>query len=339
MHDYSVEELRDSRMESLISVIIPIYNTEKYLQACVDSVLSQTYANLEIILVDDGSTDTSGFVCDQYAEKDGRVVVIHKENAGMSSARNVGLDRAKGDYICFVDSDDYIAENLCETAIRAFHKGKIDIVAFDIILTDEDGKPIDQIESSHGMFREREETLCKLLKNHLSNYAWNKIYARRVFDGICFPEGYSWEDVGTTYKLLMNADGLVSIPEKLYYYRQRKTSIIHNITAKALKDIFVMQKSRYDDLLGIYPEVAELALPLVLISALRLYDRSLWENVDQTVKTEAQEFLMQNKAKGIALQKNFWLKLYYQNQRLYIWLRVLRHKIGNAVKSVHALRS
>ena len=116
-------------MEDLISVIVPIYNVEKYINRCIDSIIEQTYTNLEIILVDDGSTDNSGSICDEYAKKDNRIKVIHKENGGVSSARNVGLDTAIGQYITFVDSDDYIEKKYCEILLKTLKKQKADCVA------------------------------------------------------------------------------------------------------------------------------------------------------------------------------------------------------------------
>lgn len=325
-------------MKPLISVIIPVYNMEKYLCQCVDSVLKQTYTNLEIILIDDGSTDASGRICDQYAEKDGRVVVIHKKNGGISSVRNAGLNRAEGDYICFVDSDDYITENLCETVVKVLQKERVDIVEFGITLTDEDGKSIGSIENKQGRFADRTEILTLLIKGHLQNYLWNKIFARSLFDGVEFPLGYTWEDLGTTYKLLQKADGLCSIPEKMYFYRQRATSIIHNITEKALCDIFILQKRRYEDLQDMYPDVAELALPMVADSALRLYDRSLWKDVDRKTYEESQRFLAQNKEKIISKTENSDLKCYYQNKAFYNRIRILRHRIGNIIKRLYKLK-
>lgn len=320
-------------MEPLISVIIPMHNMEDYLCQCVNSVLEQTYTNLEIILVDDGSTDASGMICDQYAENDSRVVVIHKENGGISSARNAGLERASGAYICFVDSDDYIADNLCDTAMNVFQRESVDIVEYGTVLTNEKGQPIGNIENQLGCFSDKTELLTMLLRNQLQNYIWNKVFARHVFEGISFPVGYSWEDMGTTYKLLLQAKALCSIPDELYFYRQRETSIIHNITAKALRDIFTMQKCRYEDLLKVCPDVAELAVPLVTQAALQLYDCSLWAQVDPIVK-EAEVFLSEQEAAVSALTKSAALKLYYRNRDFYNCLRIMRHRIGTIVKLV-----
>ena len=319
-------------MNPLISIIVPVYNTEEYLQQCIDSILEQTYSTLEIILVDDGSTDLSGSICDIYATKDSRIKVIHKKNCGLSAARNTGLDTASGDYICFVDSDDYIDTKLCERIVNILSETCVDIVAFDIALVDEKGKDIGSIESSHGLFADKKVALRELLSNHLNNYAWNKVYKRCVFDDVRYPVGYTWEDLGTTYKLLLNANSIFCTPEKLYYYRQRKGSIIHSITRKALRDIFLMQKNRYDNLSVIYPDIAELCLPLVVSSALKYYDRSLWENVDQQVLKEALCLLRDNKVKNLSLQNNIVFKVFYANQKRYDRLRIAQHKIGNVVK-------
>lgn len=208
----------------LISVIVPVYNVEKYLRKCVDSILAQTYTNLEIILVDDGSPDNCGKICDEYAAKDSRIKVIHQENGGLSAARNAGLDVATGDYIGFVDSDDYIAPDMYEKLYQA-----IEIYNSDIALC---GFKKFELESRTEVYEKkllyRDEFLKELLLENIKSYAWNKLYKKSLFDNVRFPEGELFEDLKIMH-LIGEKVSAVSFTNKiLYYYRIRQGSITFN---------------------------------------------------------------------------------------------------------------
>ena len=218
-------------MKPLISVIIRIYNVEEYLIECIDSVINQTYSNLEIILVDDGSQDKCGVMCDQYKEKDPRIVVIHKENGGLSSARNAGLDICKGEYISFVDSDDYISPYFIEMMYKGicFNNADVSTIVGSIpfyaeakdrpflakSLTDCTIKAID-----------KKEALLLLCYQNIANGAPFRLYKKDIFDDIRFPVGYVFEDVATTYKTFIMAKRMSIVDAKIYAYRVRKDSIV-----------------------------------------------------------------------------------------------------------------
>lgn len=326
-------------MNPLVSVIIPVYNVEKYLHQAVDSILLQTYPHLEVILVDDGSRDTSGRICDEYAQKDPRVKVIHQANAGLSAARNAGLDAAGGDYIYFIDSDDYVDTVLCKTVLDAFTRHDADIVVFDCIRVDENGANLNAMENRHGIVSDKEEMISELLSGNINDYAWNKMYKRQVFDGVRYPLGRIWEDMGTTYKLFLNSETISCIPHKLYYYRQRENSIANSMNETALRDIFLMQKSRYDHLREIYPTTAELGFSMVASSALALYDRSLWKRVDETVLNQAVKFLNQNREKILDKRIGAAFSLFYFNRKCYCLVRIAKHRVGDVVKRAGWRRS
>lgn len=322
-------------MNPLISVIVPVYKVEPYLDRCVQSIVGQTYKNLEILLVDDGSPDQCPQMCDQWAQRDARIRVIHKENGGLSSARNAGIDAAKGDYLYFVDSDDYIAPSLCERIMDLFAQYDVDIVTFDCCRIDKNGKDMGGTETICDGFLSQEAALEKLMRGHINNYAVNKIYRRRVFDDIRFPEGRVWEDMATAYKLFLQADRIYCCSERLYYYCERGDSITSGISGKALGDIFYARHSSYWELKEIYPYVGELVFPMVALSALRLYDRSLWQRVDLMTLEEAKHFLSENKEKILKDYGNAIYRLYYAAPEFYDVLRVLKHKVGNVVKRIH----
>lgn len=210
----------------LISIIVPIYNVEKYLAKCVQSILHQSYDNLEIILIDDGSTDTSPIICDQLSARDNRILVVHQANGGLSSARNAGLDRATGDYIGFVDSDDWIEEDMYMTLLTAAKEYNADI-AICTHFVDKEKETIPVNNTGEHKIYSREEALKELFKDKLiKNYAWNKLYKKELFTNIRFPIGRFFEDIAVIYKLFNQASKVVLICESKYHYLLRHDSII-----------------------------------------------------------------------------------------------------------------
>lgn len=217
-------------MEPLISVIIPVYNMERYLSRAVDSVISQSYKNLEIILVDDGSTDRSPEICDMYGKTDSRVKVIHKENGGLSSARNAGIDASSGEYISFVDSDDFVNINFISMLFNSCIKEGTDIAICNYKKVFFRGRDKACEKKSPTEIISGEEAALEIVDLDAGTYipAWNKLYKREVFGDIRYPDGKYSEDFYISYKLLSNADKVSIIDEKLYGYVQRKESIIHS---------------------------------------------------------------------------------------------------------------
>lgn len=232
-------------MEPLLSIIVPIYNVEKYLERCIDSIINQTYKNLEIILVDDGSKDASGIIADTYASKDDRIKVIHKENGGLSDARNHGLDQARGNYIIFIDSDDFIDSSMCEILFTTAEKYSSDIVSCNYYIFRAENHI-----SVHPMSIQEDEKVFSgidILKYYLIktepfdlNIVCNKIFKADLFnskDGqIRFPKGRVQEDNFTTFRLFAKSDVVTTINQPLYYYLQRADSIMANFSKKFVKD-------------------------------------------------------------------------------------------------------
>lgn len=211
-------------MSELISVIIPIYKVEEYLDECITSVIAQTYTNLEIILVDDGSPDNCPQMCDNWAKKDARIKVIHKRNGGLSDARNAGLDIATGEYIAFVDSDDFIKPDMLEKLYTAIQKEKADIAACGILNCEGDRRTAWGCRDFAGS----SEQILALLYDDAAYpvAAWNKLYRRSCWETLRFPVGKTCEDAFTTYQLIHSARRIVMIPEALYCYRIRPGSIM-----------------------------------------------------------------------------------------------------------------
>lgn len=216
---------------SLISVIIPVYNVEQYLCACVDSVLNQTYRNLEIILIDDGSSDGSAQIADRYAETDSRVYVVHQKNGGLSVARNAGLQIAGGEYITFVDSDDCISEKYIEKLYALVRKYDADVSICDYIRFTEDTPFAETDTSADEMLFSNTECIKQMYqpKRHGMEFtSWAKLYRTKLFseNKIMFPVGKLHEDTFTTYRVLYYAGRIVFTDIALYGYRTRADSIM-----------------------------------------------------------------------------------------------------------------
>lgn len=212
----------------LISVVVPIYNVEKYLERCIESIRCQTYSNLEIILVDDGSPDNCGNICDDYEEKDNRIKVIHKMNGGLSDARNVGIKMVKGEYLTCIDSDDFVSPYFIENLWKAIEEFKCDIAtSWFIEYYEGNNIPKSQkLELKDVQILNRENFYEKLLyQNGVEVSAWGKLYRSELFRGIEYPIGKLYEDIPTTYLLIEKVSKIAVIPNIDYYYFQRQTSI------------------------------------------------------------------------------------------------------------------
>lgn len=213
-------------MNNLVSVIVPIYKVEKYLCQCIDSIINQTYSNLEIILVDDGSPDNCGAICDKYALKDSRIMVIHKKNGGLSDARNAGLDVANGDYYCFVDSDDMLPSHSVQTMLDLllFNTSDMVIAGFERF-TDESGEVFFSTEAE-GLWTYvycREEALRDFYRDGCQ--AWAVLYKREIHEHIRFPKGEINEDEAVIFKILDSCNQVVVTNRVVYSYRNREESI------------------------------------------------------------------------------------------------------------------
>lgn len=219
---------RRNKVVELISVVVPIYKVEKYLNRCIHSLLAQTYRNLEIILVDDGSPDKSGDMCDDFATQDDRIVVIHKQNGGLSDARNTGIEAASGEYLFFLDSDDAIHEETLEILWNNLKETEADISVCDYLAYFE-GNAIDtMLPRQNRHYFSNTEALQKIFDPTYGVQmviCTNKLYKKNLWDNIRFPVGKIHEDEFTTYKLIHKAQSIVYTDLQLYYYLQRSDSI------------------------------------------------------------------------------------------------------------------
>lgn len=312
-------------MSSLISVIVPVYNTEQYLVRCIKSILNQKHQNLEIILVDDGSTDGSSQKCDLYAEMDQRVRVIHKKNGGQSSARNVGLDACVGDYISFVDSDDWIAPDMYSTLLAQLEKhnaslaiaGRYDAYEHSAQVT------VGKQFGKEGLF-DAYEVLPEMAIGKISDFSvCDKLHRKELWGNIRFPEGEIYEDFAVMYKVLIAAKSVVLCDKPFYTYFHRRNSTLTSSFRKALMD-YPKQTSQFvADMKSWYPEYTNYAI-WTHIKAVQLVMRKLLRSNKKTFSEHRD--LYKAYAQDLLKYRSIWKKdpLFTRSDRLIC--RLLLHK-------------
>lgn len=236
-------------LNKMITIIVPVYKVENYLSRCVDSILNQTYTDFRLILVDDGSPDNCGKMCDEYAQKDNRVTVLHQKNGGLSAARNTGLnlfyEKNESDYILFADSDDWLHPQHLEILMRpVIEKGvKISVCGYE--RTDAwDGEEYPLYEKSDYELTTPENLLVNHFWNY--NYAWGKLLHKSVFEDIRYPVGKNFEDTFTTYKVLYKCQEIAFTPTPLYYYYRNETGISRSPWKESELVIFDAMREQMD---------------------------------------------------------------------------------------------
>lgn len=235
-------------VKDMVSIIVPVYNVEKYLDYCVESIVSQTYKNLEIILVDDGATDNSGKICDLWKEKDERIIVIHKENGGLSDARNAGMEIMKGEFVTFVDSDDAIDKDYVEKLHNALISQNVCMVGSRYYVNDiQTGEIKRPSKDDRYVFKtDTKNFMKKVYNNCYMVTAWGKMAYATVYKDIRFPKGRTHEDAFTIRKIAYNCKKIAWIDEAMYFYRQRPQSIMSSMNDKTYRDDFAWIKEDVD---------------------------------------------------------------------------------------------
>lgn len=222
----------------LLTIVVPVYNVKGYLQRCVDSILAQSFTDFEMLLIDDGSTDGSGEMCDGFAEKDSRIRVIHQQNCGQSRARNVGINQAKGEFITFVDSDDWLEPDMYQLMFASIEKNNSDIVISRLQMVNAPNDIIKVIGYDKERIFDRIEATKEILRDDMiPSFPVNKIFRRELFDGIEFPVGRIFEDTATIYKVFFKANRVVTIPYIGYNYWQNPNGTCqkkHDVVQKQL---------------------------------------------------------------------------------------------------------
>lgn len=269
----------------LISLVIPIYKVEDFLRECIDSAINQTYKNIEIMLIDDGSPDNCGKICDEYALKDNRIKVIHKENQGLSQARNDGIDKSSGEYICFIDSDDYLHPEYVERLYDIIHKYKCDF-SFCCFYQVDESSNIVELKKNSAIIRSTEDELVyskfeylNIINAHKgSNMVWKNMFKRNIFDNIRFDYGKYWEDCRMMYKVIDLFDTIHGTGRQLYYYRVRETSFLNRKFNKTFLEFFEMLQDKLNYYLERSYETCAIDTINVFINRIYIYDAILYRN-------------------------------------------------------------
>lgn len=237
----------NNRRLPLITVVVPVYKVEQYLDECVNSILKQTYSNLEIFLVDDGSPDRCGEMCDEYAKKDSRISVIHQENKGLSGARNSAINVANGEYITFIDSDDWISSNMIECLYENLVKNGAEMCCTSPESFYEDGTCVAAKHKSETLIYTKEQALdCFLFNDYLTPCVCGKLYVKALWSNVRCPEGMLFEDQFTTYKLIDQCNRVVYCTRPMYHYRKRIGSIGHSNFKEKTYDLYKAIHEEYE---------------------------------------------------------------------------------------------
>jgi glycosyltransferase involved in cell wall biosynthesis len=310
--------------QPLISIIVPVYKVEKFLSKCVDSILNQTYRNIEIILIDDGSPDNSPAICDEYAEKDNRIKVIHQRNAGQAGARNAGLAICRGEYIAFVDSDDYIEPNMMEAMLNAAVNNDCDIVRCNCA-TIKDGVRTEQEAVFRSGCMSKKDYMDLIMTDCMGSQPCFALYKSTLWGKIRFPEGRVFEDLAVIYKIYhLCTSPCYIINEPFYNYLLHSESTSFRISPTKNYDIFQAFKERYEFAEKYYPNLVLACLRKAASTALGAIN--YWLRYPQARITSDQlqnveKFLADNMANICKLKfscaTNLMLRFYYINPRIY----------------------
>lgn len=259
-------------MNPEISIVVPVYNVEDFIHDCIQSILDQTFKNFELILVNDGSTDKSGAICDEYAEKDQRIRVIHKENGGQSSARNSGIDAAKGNYIGFIDSDDWIDPEMYKILYTKLVENSADITACNLMQYDKDADKNLYCNKTDDVSYDRDSAMDELYLNERLTFSpCNKLYKKNLFEGIRFKEGYILEDMDFSYRMMHQAKKVYYTGQALYNYRYNEKSTMRKVFSKKRLDEFEVRKNMYLFYQKNYPNRANELYAEWFLTGLMLY--------------------------------------------------------------------
>ena len=268
-------------MHGLVSIIVPVYNVEQYLDRCISSLVGQTYADLEILLVDDGSTDGSGTLCDRWQSRDPRIRAFHKENGGLSDARNHGLERAHGEYICFVDSDDWCDLRFVEMLLRQLLSTGSDLAECGYLCTD-GSIPDTPLTPPECRVYEGRECFLRFLSEDFFVSVCNKLYRRSLLESLPFRKGVYHEDEFWTYRVFSRVQKACRLECTGYYYYQRPGSIVHTApSVKRLTDAFDAAKERIGFVEHHYPEYAAVGYSKMMYTCMYLYSQAGCYNTEQ----------------------------------------------------------
>ena len=323
--------------EKKISVIVPIYNVEKYLEKCINSIVFQTYKNIEILLIDDGSTDKSSYICEEWKKRDSRINVVHKANGGLSDARNCGLNIASGEYVCFIDSDDYIENDYIEKLYKILIENKLRVSQCGINYINENDKKLKQIGYRTDIVLKGREIIKDSCDKHFieNEVVWNRLYDIKIFENLRFPKGKIHEDEYITYKILYNEDKIAITAECLYKYRQSNNSIMRSkYSIKKFRDF----SEAYKEKIMYFKEREDIELYDMVIRSYLSNLSNIFIKIKKNIPN-SRKYLEEIKeeyryyfkyvinSKNLALKNKIKISIFYCSPLLYTGLKELKERI------------
>ena len=320
-----IEKNEKEDLEVEISVIVPIYNVEKYLRRCLNSLCAQRFQAVEFLLINDGSTDRSGAICDEYSSKDSRFKVFHKLNGGLSSARNYGIDNSRGKYLLFLDSDDWVTADFCSASYSIAKSKNADLVMFMYRIAKNSHVYFDRkcdIDEGYKTWSEG----IDIILGAGGVYAWNKLYKRTLFNDIRYPQGRVFEDSQVTWQLIYLAERIYFTRKPLYFYFMRRNSIIHQKNRCFAKDRFEMKMQMNDGLRKV--GYSSYNLTCLLVNAALSYIIQIKEKSCDEDGVRARDILNTNHfiPKEFSWKKRLLLFLYFKNMWLFNFCCILTGK-------------
>ena len=315
-----MQSTNESKQKPLVSVIVPIYNVEQYLRRCIDSVLAQTYTNYELILVDDGSPDACGKICDEYAARNPKIKVIHQKNQGLSAARNNAVPKSNGEYITFIDSDDFVSKDYLQYLVSLIQKYDAQISAGGFVYQYENRELKQPKDETETVFFSPEDALENM--NYAKGFgltAWGKLYERHLIEANPYPIGKLFEDIATTYKIVGGSTGVAYGNKQIYYWLQRSNSIMRSsFNPRQLDGIEAAQK-QLDYILDRYPKAVPAAKYRLTSKAVELTgtmfasggDKKIFKELRSCMKKYAGEVLRNPKTKRSMKIRIFAMQLGY----------------------------
>lgn len=266
-----------------LSIVVPVFNVEKYIQECLDSILHQSFQEFELLLIDDGSSDQSGSICDEYAAHDVRISVFHTINRGQAAARNLGIEKSKGEYIGFVDSDDWIDPVMFEKLLEENHRTECEIVACNFHIMDENGTFSLWNQKSRNLLFSKEEAMKEIIHNAILTFSpCNKIYKRSLFREAKFKEGIILEDMDLSYRILYASNGVAYISKGYYYYRYNEKSTLRTKFSLKRLDSYHVFKTMYEFYVKHYPEEALFVYYNLVMNGITLYENIISNHFNNT---------------------------------------------------------
>ena len=300
-------------MLDLISIIVPIYNVDLYVEKCLESISLQTYKNIEVLLINDGSTDNSKIICEKFANNDERFILFNQNNQGLSAARNKGLEIAKGKYVAFIDSDDFIAETFIEELYCMIKKYNVPLAEVNSIIYHEGHANFSYSKKSFVLPANKWLTQTNQRK-FLSVVVWNKLYLKELFDGIKFPVGMKFEDEAVSYKLILKAGNIARSFSKSYAYRQRENSIMNsNFSLKDVLDKISIFEDKIKFLSFENDHICDFAIAKFLIYLFSVYNK-YGEELDKIIIDKINRYYDRfKKMSKLPLKYQIYIKYHYHS--------------------------